>query len=438
MVSHPPHHPRIRPPARRRSGPTASLAILVLGAWLAACGISQPGPVTVPDPTAQETAYVVMVSFDGMRYDFIDRADAPNFRRVAEAGVRAAGLIPGYPSKTFPNHYGIATGLYPAHNGLVDNTFYDPDLDATYSIGNRDAVRDGRWYRGEPIWVTAETQGLPTASYFWVGTEAPIQGVQPANFKYYDGAVPYAARVDSVLAWLSLPAAERPRLILLYFDEPDGTAHAGGPDAAAVDAVVEELDGHLGRLMDGIDASPLADQVTVILVSDHGMAPVPADSVVYLDDYAALDNIRVVYSSTQALLYFAGDSARIEEAYAALAGLSHASVYRRGETPARWHYDPNPRTGELVVAADPGWMIRTRDYTPWTGGGMHGWDPYYRPMQGIFLAAGPRIRRGLEISAFENVNIYPLLAELLGLQPADGIDGDLSVLAPILTDSVAP
>jgi predicted AlkP superfamily pyrophosphatase or phosphodiesterase len=411
---------------------------VVLAPWTAACGISQPGPVTVPDPAAQETAYVVMVSFDGMRYDFIDRANTPNFLRVAASGVRATGLIPGYPSKTFPNHYGIATGLYPAHHGLVDNTFYDPDFDATYSMGNRDAVRDGRWYRGEPIWVTAETQGVPTASYFWVGTEAPIQGVQPGIFKYYDGSVPYGARVDSVLAWLSLPAPERPRLILLYFDEPDGTAHANGPDAPAVDAVVEELDGYLGDLLDGIASTPVADQVTLILISDHGMEEVPTDSVVYLDDYATLDGVRVIYNSTQALLYFGGDSARIDEVYAALGTVAHATVYRRGETPARWHYDADRRIGELIVAADPGWVIRTRDWTPWTGGGMHGWDPYHRAMQGVFLAAGPRIHQNLEISAFENVNIYPLLAELLDLEPADGIDGDLSVLAPILNDSVAP
>ena len=185
------HRTKVRTldPAARTRISAAALAL-----FLAACGSAEPGASGAPAPEADGPSYVVMVSFDGMRYDFIDRAETPNFRRVAEAGVRASGLIPGYPSKTFPNHYGIATGLYPGHHGLVDNTFYDPELDAVYSIGNRDAVEDPRWYGGEPIWVTAETQGVRSASYFWVGTEAPIQGVHPSIFKYYDGSVPYAAR----------------------------------------------------------------------------------------------------------------------------------------------------------------------------------------------------------------------------------------------------
>jgi predicted AlkP superfamily pyrophosphatase or phosphodiesterase len=413
---------------------TARALLLVASVALgsAGCGAPEPGPVHVPDPAADETSYVVMVSFDGMRYDFIDRVVAPNFRRVADAGVRATGLIPGYPTKTFPNHYGIATGLYPGHHGLVHNTFYDPDLDAVYSIGNRDAVEDPRWYGGEPIWVTAETQGVRTASYFWVGTEAPIQGVHPGIFKYYDGSVPYAARVDSVLAWLSLPAAERPRLVMLYFDQPDYIAHDRGPDHPAVDSVVRVLDGHLGRLLDGLERTPVADAVTVFLVSDHGMATVPQDRVVYIDDYIDLEGVRAIHTSTQTMLYLGGDTARIDSLARALDAMPRATAYRKAETPARWHYRQGRRIGDLVIEADPGWIIRTRDGRPWTGGGTHGWDPYFRPMHGIFLAQGPGIRAGVNIPAFENVHIYPLVAHLLGIEPADGIDGRFEVLAPIL------
>lgn len=423
---------------RSRRLPTVLMGLLLGALWAAACGIAGPGPVTVPEPADSETSYVVMVSFDGMRYDFIDRADAPHFQAVADAGVRATGLIPGYPTKTFPNHYGIATGLYPSNHGLVDNTFYDPHFDALYSIGNRDAVQDPRWYWGEPIWVTAETQGVRTASYFWVGPEAAIQGVQPSNFKYYDGTVPYTARVDSVLHWLALPDSARPRLVMLYFDEPDATVHAQGPDHPAVDAMVEELDGHVGRLLDGIENSPVADRVTVILLSDHGMEAVPEDHVVFLDDHANLDGVRVIYSSTQALLYFDGDSARVERVYAALEALPHATVYRKADTPWRWHYDHGRRIGDLVVAADPGWVLRSREWSPWRGGGTHGWDPYHRAMHGIFLATGPRIRPGLVIPAFENVHIYPFVAHLLGLEPAADIDGRLEVLESVLEPPTAP
>ena len=432
-------------PTPKRIHPGAPRAVLpglalVLGT-LVGCAAPSPDPSAGPatPPPADTFPYVVMISFDGMRYDFMDRVPTPSFDRVAEMGVRATGLIPGYPTKTFPNHYGMATGLYPAHHGLVDNSFYDPVFDASYRIGDRDAVRDGRWYLGEPIWVTAEQQGVRTASFFWVGTEAPIQGVQPTYFKYYDQSVTFPARVDTVLSWLSLPRPERPRLVLLYFHEPDGVAHDRGPDHPAVDSMVRELDGHLGRLLDGLEALPIADQIHVMLVSDHGMAPVPAEHVIHLEDHADLEGVRAVYNSTQALLYFDGDTARVDEVYGSLTdSLPHATVYRKGETPVRWHYDGNRRIGELVVAAEPGWILRPRDWRPWRGGGMHGWDPYHRPMHGIFLAAGPRIAAGPPIAAFENVHIYPFLARLLGLRPADGIDGELEILAPILHEDTRP
>lgn len=425
--------PRLRSRAR-----LAGHSVLFLTATLmAAC--AGPGPQRSSGPAEDGPPYVVMVSFDGMRHDFIDRIATPNFQRVADAGVRAAGLIPGYPSKTFPNHYGTATGLYPAHHGLVDNSFYDPEFDATYRIGDRDAVRNGRWYFGEPIWVTAEEQGVRAASYFWVGTEAPIQGVQPTYFKYYDESVTYTARVDTVLQWLSLPTADRPRLVMLYFDQPDGIAHAVGPDHPAVDSVVAELDGHLGRLLDGIEALAIADRTTVLLLSDHGMAAVPADSVIHLEDHTSLDGVRVVNNSTQAHLYFDGDTARADRVYRALHdGLTAATVYRKGQTPDRWHYHAGRRIGDLIVAADPGWILRPRDRRPWDGGGMHGWDPYHRPMHGIFLAVGPRIRAGLEIPAFENVHIYPFVAHLLGLDPAEEIDGRLEILESVLEPSTMP
>jgi predicted AlkP superfamily pyrophosphatase or phosphodiesterase len=415
----------------------------VLIALAAACAPRGTGPVAERDrggtPAGDDGTHVVLISFDGMRYDMPGRTATPAFDRVAGAGVRATGLIPSYPTKTFPNHYTLATGLYPAHHGLVDNAFYDRDLDATYRLGDSTAVRDGRWYGGEPIWVTAETQGVRTASYFWVGTEAEIQGVRPTYFKYYDETVPDTARVDTVLHWLSLPAPERPRLVLLYFSEPDHTAHRQGPDAAAVDSVVRTLDGVLGRLLDGLDALPIADRTHVVLVSDHGMADAPADQVIYLDDHANLDGVRVVSNATQTLLYFDGDTARVRSVHQALeGGLEHATTYLAGETPDRWHYEPGPRIGDLIVAADPGWTLRLRDWRPWRGGGTHGWDPYHRAMHGIFMAAGPRIRPGPDLAAFENVHVYPLVARLLGLRPAEGIDGSLAPIEPVLREATAP
>lgn len=408
---------------------------LVLVGLGAACAQSAPILPGEPGPPAPDSRYVVMVSFDGMGHDMLDRVATPHFDRVARQGVRATGLIPSYPTKTFPNHYTIATGLRPARHGLVDNAFYDPALDAMYRLGDPEAVRDGRWYGGEPLWVTAEQQGVRAASFFWVGTEAEIGGTRPSHFKYYDSTVPYEARVDTVLHWLSLPLDRRPRLVMLYFSEPDHAGHEHGPDHPAVDSVVEAMDAILGRLMSGLDRLPIADQVNLVLVSDHGMAAAPEDRVVYLDDVVDLDGVRVVGNTTQALLYLDGDTARVDGIRQAVnERLEYATAYRPHETPSRWHYQGNDRIGDLVVAADPGWVIRLRDWRPWGGGGTHGWDPHHRAMRGIFLATGPGIRPGASIPAFENIHIYPLVAHLLGLEPASGIDGRLDAVQCMLRE----
>lgn len=418
-------------------------ASLLLLATLASGCTPEAAPSPVPGPAPVDTVgraeegppYVVMVSLDGMRHDFADRVPTPNLDRLAATGVKARGLIPSYPSKTFPNHYTLATGLYPADHGIVDNAFYDPAFDAIYALGDSETVRDGRWYGGEPIWVTAERQGLVTASFFWVGTEAEIDGVRPTYFKYYDGDLPYPARVDTVLHWLSLPEPQRPRLVLLYFSEPDHTAHVLGPEDPAVDSVVAAMDVLVGRLMDGIARLPIADRVNLLVMSDHGMAPVPSERVVYLEDVVDLDGVRVINNTTQTFLYFDGDESRLWAVYEVLQErLTNARVYLREETPERLHYRDSRRIGDLVVVAEPGWVIGSREGREWTGGGMHGWDPYWRLMHGTFVAAGPGLVEGARLPAFQNVHVYPLVAHLLGLDPAAGIDGRLEVLDDALAN----
>jgi predicted AlkP superfamily pyrophosphatase or phosphodiesterase len=220
---------------------------------------------------------------------------------------------------------------------------------------------------------------------------------------------------------------------MLYFHQPDSEAHRSGPDAASVDSVVEELDGLLGALLDGIEALPIAHQIHVMVMSDHGMEAAPASHVVYLDDYVDLEEVRVINNTTQAFLYLDGNEQRLWTFYEALTErLEHATVYIREETPVPWRYRHNRRIGDLVIAAEPGWVLRTRDWSPWSGGGMHGWDPAHRAMQGIFVAAGPQIEPGSRLPAFENVHVYPLAARLLGLVPAPDIDGRLDVFESVL------
>jgi predicted AlkP superfamily pyrophosphatase or phosphodiesterase len=395
-------------------------------------GAYADGSGGVNHPAWRDAPTVVLVSFDGFHPDYLDRYPTPNFDRVAAAGVRADALIPSFPTLTFPNHYTIATGMYPGSHGLVGNTIYDPGFDATYSMRDRDAVGDGRWYGGEPIWVTAETQGMTTASYFWVGTEAPVRGVQPTRWKPYDGDVPYEARVDSALAWLALPPAERPHLVLLYFSAVDSQGHRHGPDSPEVAEAVATVDAALGRLLDGIERLGRED-VNVVLVSDHGMAEPDEGQAIDVTDYVDLPPGTEASSVGPELLLWL-DEAAADSLDALLDARLPPSVrsFTPDELPERWHFGGNPRTPPLILVAErPALVGLPRHFErPW--GGVHGYAPEDPTMAGIFLAAGPHVAPLGRIDAFENVHLYPLLTSLLGLAPNPDIDGDPAVLGPLL------
>jgi predicted AlkP superfamily pyrophosphatase or phosphodiesterase len=375
--------------------------------------------------------YVVVVSFDGFRANYLDRIEAPNFRRVIEAGVRAEGLVPVFPSKTFPNHYSIATGMYAENHGLIDNSFYDPVFDATYRLGDTLTVRDARWYGGEPIWVTAERQGMVAGAFFFVGSEAAVSGVSPTLVRNYDGSIPNSTRVATVLEWLRRPAVERPHLVMLYFSDVDDAGHRFGPESAEVEAAVGRVDTALGQLLDGIAALPIAEQVHLVLVSDHGMSAQDTARVEYLDEMVDLDGVRSINAGPYTTLWV-GDSARADGIRDALnAGLENARAYRRYEIPERFRYRESDRAGDLLVLAEPGYQVLRRGGRPYSGG-AHGYDPDSETMHGIFYAMGPQVRAGITIPAFENVHVYPLVAHLLGLVPNPAADGRLDVLRPIL------
>ena len=406
---------------------------------------SRPEPVRhaagtggVNTPETLDKPYVVLVSFDGFRHDYRARYDTPNFDRVADAGAVADALIGVYPSLTFPSHYSIATGLYPENHGLVGNRFYDPTRGEQYSYRNQTNVQDGTWYGGEPIWVTAETQGMVTAALFFVGTEMALGGVRPTFWTTYDSRLRHRDRVDRVLAWLALPAPERPHLVTLYFSAVDSAGHNGGPTSPAVADAVRGVDAALGRLLDGIERLPYGDQVSTVLVSDHGMGRVDPDRVTGLWDVADLRDTRIVVTGTGANLFVPGDQGRARAVRDDINDdLRGGRAYLRHEVPAALHYRGNPRIGDVVVVAEPGAMVGAdRSSSPPTA--SHGWNPQHPDMQGIFLAAGPDISSGGRLGPVESVHVYPFLARLLHLTPHPDIDGEASVLAPLLSTAAAP
>ena len=405
----------------------------------AAAPPSQTAPVRTPEGTggvnAPETLdkpYVVLVSFDGFRHDYLSRYDTPNFDRVANTGAWADALIPVYPSLTFPSHYSIATGLYPERHGIVGNRFFDPVRDEHYDYRDTATVQDGTWYGGEPIWVTAETQGMVAAAMLFVGTEAAVGGVRPTFWTPYNARGSRRERVDQVVAWLALPAQTRPHLVTLYFSGVDGAGHDAGPASAAVGGAVRQVDSALGRLLDGIGMLPHGDQVSVVVVSDHGMGSVDPDLVIDLGELADLRGTRVVVTGPNATLFVRGGSDRARAVRDDINdGLRGGRAYLRDEVPDVLRYRANPRIGDVIVVAEAGALIGMGGSSP-PPPGMHGWDPRHPDMHGIFLTTGPEIVPGRRVGPVENVHVYPFLARLLHLTPHPDIDGDLSVLAPLL------
>ena len=389
---------------------------------------------------SDDETYVVIVSFDGFRYDYTSLAETPNFDRLAEKGVKADGLIPVFPSLTFPNHYSIATGAYAGTHNITGNSFYDKKYEKKYSMYERNTVRDPKFYKAEPIWVTAERQGVQSASYFWVGTEAPVKGHSPSIFKYYDGSVTFESRVDSVISWFKLPEKQRPRLIMLYFSEPDHTGHNVGTSHPDIHATVEEMDSLLGYLMESLEKLEIYDKLNMFVLSDHGMADVSSERLIILDDYISrMDDIYINGSGSHVQFDFKKDQEKYAEAFLEeLKGISHCQSWKKEEIPERFHF-VNGNTGDYLLLADEGWFITTRskmDESPFMLRGMHGYDPELLSMQGIFYAVGANIMEGIQIPEFENIHIYPLICRLLDISPYDGREdapqGNIKVLEKIL------
>ena len=367
-------------------------------------------------------SYVVMVSLDGFRWDYPDMYDTPNLDAIAGAGVKADYLLPSFPTKTFPNHYTLATGLYPDHHGIINNSFHAPDLGGIYRIRDRDMVKNPDSYYGEPIWVTAQKQGLRTASFYWVGSEAPIRGIYPTYWKEYDGSVDWGERVDQVLEWLEMPLKKRPALVTLYYDEPDGVGHHDGPESRETGRIIHELDSIVGLLREGIAGLEHADRVNLIVLSDHGMAGISPGRYVNLSDHLMEDwTVRIVGGNPVYLIEPVDGHA--EDICTALNALEGVSAWTAEDIPPHLNYGTSSRFPGIVVAADSLWSIGTTPETP-RYKATHGYDNAFSQMRTIFYAEGPAFKKACRSPWFANVEVYGILARVLGIEPAE-TDGDI-------------
>ncbi|MFL5296388.1 MAG: ectonucleotide pyrophosphatase/phosphodiesterase [Phenylobacterium sp.] len=400
----------------------AAVAALLL---LLATGF--PAAAEAPSPPL-----TILISIDGFRPDYLDRGVTPNLKALAARGAHAA-MRPSFPSKTFPNHYTLVTGLRPDENGIVANNMTDAAIpDVRFSMSNTAAVLDPRWWNeAEPLWVTAERAKINTGTLFWPGSEAAIHGLWPKHWAHYDKAISSSLRIDMLLAWLDLPPDERPRFATLYFDIVDEAGHYSGPDSPGLNEAAAEVDRAMGRLEAGLKARRI--DANLVVVSDHGMAALSDDRRVFIDDLLPKDSYRSLELGPIGSIYpNPGHEAEVERVL--LAPRPHVQCWRKADIPARFHYGHNPRVAPIFCLAQTGWSLTTHDYHPKRPVvGEHGYDNEDPLMAATFIAAGPAFRRGVTLKTFDNVDVYPLLAKLVGVAPQLN-DGALADLAPALAD----
>lgn len=398
---------------------TTALTLLLAGLLVSACSQS-PQSLAANGP-------LILISIDGFRWDYLDKYDAPVLRQLADRGVRAKRMLPCFPSKTFPNHYTLVTGLRPEHHGIVSNWFFDPANGETFGMSKKESNTESRWWGGEPVWITAERQGVRSACFFWPGSEMENHGRRPAYYKAFDSKMLSAARVDGLLAWFDLPLSERPKFFTLYFDLVDHVGHKFGPDAPETGRAVKEVDLALDRLLEGLAARGVREKTNFVIVADHGMSPCGPDKIIFLEDLMDVTKVQVESTGPNGgVRPQEGTAAELVAAIRARAP-AHLQVYRREEVPTRLHYRDNPRIPPVVLIADNHWNIESKAGWPMRvltySLGNHGWDPELPEMGALFVANGPAFRRGVVLEPFENIQIYNLLCATLGLKPAPN-DGD--------------
>lgn len=371
--------------------------------------------------------YTIIVSLDGFRWDYPQIHGTPNLNKMAQNGVSAV-MRPSYPASTFPNHYTLITGLVPDHHGIVNNIFWDRTNHRQYSMGDSLTRYNPDYYKGEPIWTTAQRQGVKAASIYWVGSDINIKNSYPTYYKEWadQPRLTFQQRVDTALAMLTKKEADRPHLITLYMDEPDASGHHYGPTGQETKLMVNHIDSLIGKLIDGIEKLPFGNQVNLIVTADHGMTDVSKDRFININDYLKPSWYERAIGNNPTSIFASKENR--DSIYAALSKIDNIEVYRKNKVPKKLKYGTNPNIGDIVVIPACGWQF---GFKPSPNIGAHGYDPAHPDMQVIFFAIGPDFKVGYKGKSFDNTAIYPLLAHLLGVKPAQN-DGNFKQVKSFL------
>uniref|UniRef100_A0A8C4LTZ2 Ectonucleotide pyrophosphatase/phosphodiesterase family member 1 n=1 Tax=Equus asinus asinus TaxID=83772 RepID=A0A8C4LTZ2_EQUAS len=395
-------------------------------------------------PAGFEMPPTLLFSLDGFRAEYLHTWGGllPVINKLKTCGTYAKNMRPVYPTKTFPNHYSIVTGLYPESHGIIDNKMYDPKMNASFALKSKEKFNP-KWYKGEPIWLTAKYQGLKAGTFFWPGSDVKINGLFPDIYKIYNGSVPFEERILAVLKWLQLPKDERPHFYTLYLEEPDSSGHSHGPVSSEVIRALQRVDNMVGMLMDGLKGLNLHRCLNLILISDHGMEQASCKKYAHLDKYLGdVKDIKLVYGPAARLR-----PSDVPDKYYSCKYISiltcrelnqHFKPYLKHFLPKRLHFAKNDRIEPLTFYLDPQWQLALNPPAEkHCQGGFHGSDNVFSNMQALFIGYGPGFQHGAEVDSFENIEVYNLMCDLLNLIPAsnNGTHGSLNHLLknPIYT-----
>jgi predicted AlkP superfamily pyrophosphatase or phosphodiesterase len=384
---------------------------------------------------SQSQPYVILISFDGFRWDYAERGLTPNIELLIQNGIKAKSFQPVFPTKTFPNHISIVTGMYPENHGIIFNDFNDPQTQMNFKIRDSIEVQNSFWYKGEAFWETARRQGVVTASFFWPSSEINIDYRRPNYFHHYEHNKPYEERVQGVLDWLKLPYGERPHFITLYFDLTDGVGHRKGPNSPEINLAIASLDNTLGSLLSGLKEIGMEDSINIILVSDHGQTEVTLETIITVEEI--LTDYNCEYSNNGPVMMVSPVKHEMEKVFSVLKEHeNNYNVYKKENIPSYYHFSQNPMISDILLVADLGWSLVLNKDLEWMKQGRfngdHGYDNFQLDMHGVFIASGPEFKDNYKTGTLNCLDVYPLLCKLFNIIPNSNIDGQLDRIEFIL------